>query len=296
MQKSNVRGHQADDKAKVALLKLLREKKMSRSVIAKKLNINERLMNGALIGVKSLSSVIIRQKICNFVDADHDELYPEDAAYLLDLRQVAQEAGENFELKVALEWHRKSLRGLSEELGYHRAKIYKSVTISGEDKPPEFAVIRNLIAKSLKVSYEDLWGISFVEDERPDRGLDYVSEAYPAHARLKVALARNGDTILDLAKRLGVAYSSLMRASQGKFRSVKLQSIIAAKIGATPQELWPHIYRDVIKGYDRVNLITDEEITAYVLGWYQQDTLDTLHRRTLYRIKDEDAKSGFYQS
>lgn len=64
------------------------------------------------------------------------------------------------------------------------------------------------------------------------------------HASIKARLKGAGSGINALARELGVTPSTITTVSQGYHRSQRIQEAIAAKIGTTPEALWPDRYEE----------------------------------------------------
>lgn len=62
------------------------------------------------------------------------------------------------------------------------------------------------------------------------------------HERIKQQLRKRGTSLAEVARELSVAKTTVTSASQGYRRSRRIEKAIAAKLGRTPQQLWPARY------------------------------------------------------
>jgi Ner family transcriptional regulator len=62
------------------------------------------------------------------------------------------------------------------------------------------------------------------------------------HAEIRARLIEAGTTLRALARDIGVAPATLITVSQGHRTSHRVQSELAAKLGLTPEELFPDRY------------------------------------------------------
>lgn len=64
------------------------------------------------------------------------------------------------------------------------------------------------------------------------------------HERIKRWLRQRGSSLAEIARELAVAKTTVTSVSQGYRRSRRIEAAIAAKLGRTPQQLWPARYPD----------------------------------------------------
>jgi lambda repressor-like predicted transcriptional regulator len=62
------------------------------------------------------------------------------------------------------------------------------------------------------------------------------------HERIKRRLRKQGSSLAEIARELAVAKTTVTSVSQGYRRSRRIEAAIAAKLGSTPQQLWPARY------------------------------------------------------
>ena len=62
------------------------------------------------------------------------------------------------------------------------------------------------------------------------------------HERIKLQLRKRGTSLAEVARELSVAKTTVTSVSQGYRRSRRIEAAIAAKLGRTPQQLWPGRY------------------------------------------------------
>lgn len=62
------------------------------------------------------------------------------------------------------------------------------------------------------------------------------------HERIKQQLRKRGTSLAEVARELTVAKTTVTSVSQGYRRSRRIETAIAAKLGRTPQQLWPARY------------------------------------------------------
>lgn len=62
------------------------------------------------------------------------------------------------------------------------------------------------------------------------------------HEQIKMQLRLAGSSLAQVARELGVQTSTVAAVSRGKSRSRRIEDGIAAKLGHTPQQLWPDRY------------------------------------------------------
>lgn len=62
------------------------------------------------------------------------------------------------------------------------------------------------------------------------------------HERLKMRLRLAGCPLAMIARELGIQPTTVTAVSLGKRRSRRVEAVIAAKVGRTPQQLWPDRY------------------------------------------------------
>jgi len=266
-------------------------REMTREQLAAELKLSGKKLRMALRGLPDLSLVVTRRKICNFLNLDAQELYPRDSTYIEQDRRETIRDGGNPDLKWLLEWNGISLRSIAVEMKVHKKKVYDAVSMSGETPPKGFVDVRVWIANKLNKPYFELWGVSLKDDREREHKPVIGPELHPTHSRLMAALGRRGYTMLDLSKRYGLSYSTLLRASQGRYRTIRIHKIIAKEIGSTLEELWPHLYKEVIEGTDTINLRSTKEITSVFLGWLDDKEIKKIHQR-LKETSDENSEDS----
>ncbi len=69
------------------------------------------------------------------------------------------------------------------------------------------------------------------------------------HEQIKRQLRQHGSSLAEIARELSVARTTVTSVSQGYRRSRRIEAAIAAKLGRTPQQLWPDRYAHL--GCDR---------------------------------------------
>ena len=72
-----------------------------------------------------------------------------------------------------------------------------------------------------------------------------MAPARRQHELIKMRLRLQGSSLAAIARELSVARTSVTAVCQGGHRSKRIEAAIAAKLGLTPQQLWPDRYRNV---------------------------------------------------
>ena len=70
-----------------------------------------------------------------------------------------------------------------------------------------------------------------------------MAPARRQHEHIKMRLRLQGSSLAAIARELSVARTSVTAVCQGAHRSKRIEAAIAAKLGVTPQQLWPERYR-----------------------------------------------------
>lgn len=70
-----------------------------------------------------------------------------------------------------------------------------------------------------------------------------MSPSRRQHEQIKMRLRLRGSSLAQIARELAVARTSVTAVCQGGHRSRRIEAAIAAKLGVTPEQLWPSRYR-----------------------------------------------------
>ena len=66
------------------------------------------------------------------------------------------------------------------------------------------------------------------------------------HEMVRARLRLAGTSFSDIARELNITPASVSLVSQGRRRSRKVERTIAAKLGTTPEQIWPAFYKQEV--------------------------------------------------